>query len=256
MPRLRSPASILRTQKEQLLSLYSGFCQTHRSAQPGRPILFFIAMDIKTLQNITYGLYVVGTSDNGRPTGCIINTCFQVTSENPIVAISMNKNNYTHDVIARHRKFSLAILAEESDTSLITAFGFQSGRDRNKYDGYDYSWENGVPILKGKFSGHIVCEVLHIADNETHDVIFARVIDTIADNGTPMTYAYYHHVIKGKAPKNAPTYVKEETVTETASTSSGKRYVCEVCGYIHEGELPDDFKCPICQAPRSCFKEI
>ena len=77
-------------------------------------------MDITALRNLTYGLYVVGTNDNGRPTGCIINTCFQVTSENPIVAISMNKNNYTHDIIVRHGKFSLAILAEESDTSLIT----------------------------------------------------------------------------------------------------------------------------------------
>ncbi len=213
-------------------------------------------MDITALRNITYGLYVVGTNDNGRPTGCIINTCFQVTSENPIVAISMNKNNYTHDVIVRHRKFSLAILAEESDTSLITTFGFQSSRNKNKYEGYDYSWKDDVPILNGKFSGHIICEVLHFANNETHDVIFARVTDTIADDGTPMTYAYYHNVIKGKAPKNAPTYVKEETAPGTNQPKPGKRYVCEVCGYIHEGELPDDFKCPICQAPRNCFKEI
>ena len=173
-----------------------------------------------------------------------------------IVAISMNKNNYTHDVIVRHRKFSLAILAEESDTSLITTFGFQSSRNKNKYEGYDYSWKDDVPILNGKFSGHIICEVLHFANNETHDVIFARVTDTIADDGTPMTYAYYHNVIKGKAPKNAPTYVKEETAPGTNQPKPGKRYVCEVCGYIHEGELPDDFKCPICQAPRNCFKEI
>ena len=93
--------------------------------------------------------------------------------------------------------------------------------------------------------------------NETHDVIFARVLNTIPDNGTPMTYAYYHHVIKGKAPQNAPTYIKEENVSpEDPKPNSGKKYICEVCGYIHEGELPDDFKCPVCQAPRSCFKEI
>ena len=191
-------------------------------------------MNITPLQKITYGLYVVGTSDKGRPTGCIINTCFQVTSENPIVAISMNKNNYTHDAIVSHRRFSLAILAEESDTSLITTFGFQSGRDRNKYDGRDYTWQHDVPILKGKFSGHIVCELLHVADNETHDVFFARVIDTLPDDGTPMTYTYYHQVIKGRAPKNAPTYVEEEKAPATEApqtTTSTKRYVCEVCGY-------------------------
>lgn len=216
-------------------------------------------MDINALRQITYGLYVVGTSDNGRPTGCIINTCFQVTSENPIVAISMNKNNYTHDAILRHRRFSLAILAEESDASLIPTFGFQCGRDRNKYEGRDYSWQHDTPVLKGKFAGHIICELLHVADNETHDVFFARVIDTLPDDGTPMTYAYYHQVIKGRAPKNAPTYVAEPETPNTPETprpQSTKRYVCEVCGYIHEGELTDDFKCPVCQAPHSCFKEI
>lgn len=215
-------------------------------------------MDITALRQITYGLYVVGTSDNGRPTGCIINTCFQVTSENPIVAISMNKHNYTHDAIVRHRRFSLAILAEESDASLITTFGFQCGRDRNKYEGRDYSWQHDTPVLQGKFAGHIICELLHVADNETHDVFFARVIDTLPDDGTPMTYAYYHQVIKGRAPKNAPTYVAEPEApaTETPRPKSTKRYVCEVCGYIHEGELTDDFKCPVCQAPSSCFKEI
>lgn len=214
-------------------------------------------MNITALQKITYGLYVVGTSDNGRPTGCIINTCFQVTSENPIIAISMNKNNYTHDAIVHHRRFSLAILAEESDASLITTFGFQSGRDKNKYEGRDYIWQNDVPVLKGKFAGHIVCELLHIADNETHDVLFARVVDTLPDDGTPMTYAYYHQVIKGRAPKNAPTYVEEKVpAAETSRSQASRRYVCEVCGYIHEGEMPDDFKCPVCQAPKSCFKEI
>lgn len=218
-------------------------------------------MDITALRQITYGLYVVGTNDNGRPTGCIINTCFQVTSENPIIAISMNKNNYTHDVIVQHRRFSLAILAEESDTSLITTFGFQCGRDRNKYEGRNHTWLHDTPILQGKFAGHIVCELLSMADNETHDVLFARVIDTLPDDGTPMTYAYYHQVVKGKAPKNAPTYVAEEETKPSKeqapdSQASTKRYVCEVCGYIHEGELPDDFKCPVCQAPASCFKEI
>ena len=118
----------------------------------------------------------------------------------------------------RHRRFSLAILAEESDASLITTFGFQCGRDRNKYEGRDYSWQHDTPVLKGKFAGHIICELLHVADNETHDVFFARVIDTLPDDGTPMTYAYYHQVIKGRAPKNAPTYVAEPETPNTPET--------------------------------------
>ena len=89
-------------------------------------------MDITVLFKLTYGLYVVGCMDGDRPVGCTINTCFQVTSENPILAISLNKNNYTLDAIKRNKRFSLSIIAEESDTSVIGQFGFCSSRTVDK----------------------------------------------------------------------------------------------------------------------------
>ena len=89
-------------------------------------------MDITVLFKLTYGLYVVGAFDGERPVGCIINTCFQVTSQNPILAISLNKNNYTLEAIRKTKRFSLSILAEDSDATVIGGFGFRSSRDADK----------------------------------------------------------------------------------------------------------------------------
>lgn len=210
-------------------------------------------MDKTVLFNLTYGLYIVGAMDEDRPVGCTINTCFQVTSENPILAVSINKNNYTLDAIKRTGKFSLSIVAEESDSSVIGAFGFVSSKDHDKYKDFGYEISNGVPLVNGKFAGRLILEVLQMADNETHMVIMARLIDTVKGEGTPMTYSYYHKVVKGKAPKNAPTYVEE--IEEKAPETSSTQYVCDICGYVHEGEeLPDDFICPICKQDKSHFK--
>ena len=89
-------------------------------------------MDITVLFKLTYGLYVVGTFDGERPVGCIINTCFQVTSQNPILAVSLNKNNYTLEAIRKTKRFSLSIIAEDSDPAVIGGFGYRSSRDCDK----------------------------------------------------------------------------------------------------------------------------
>ncbi|MFI3262747.1 MAG: flavin reductase [Rikenellaceae bacterium] len=211
-------------------------------------------MDKTVLFNLTYGLYIVGAMDGERPVGCTINTCFQVTSENPILAVSINKNNYTLDAIKRTGKFSLSILSEESDSSVIGAFGFVSSKDNDKYKDFGYEMSNGVPVVNGLFAGRLILEVLQMVDNETHMVVMARLVDTIKGEGTPMTYSYYHKVVKGKAPKNAPTYV-EETVEAAAEEASSEKYICDICGYVHEGELTDDFVCPLCKQDKSHFKK-
>ena len=165
-------------------------------------------MDKTALFQLTYGLYVVGTFDGERPVGCIINTCFQVTSENPILAVSLNKNNFTLDAIRRSGKFSLSIIAEESDTSVIGSFGFRSSRDADKYADYGYDVMAGAPIVKGKFAGRLVLEALNFVDAETHVVVLGRLVDAEKGEGTPMTYEYYHRVVKGKAPKLLPIVVR------------------------------------------------
>ena len=217
-------------------------------------------MDITVLFKLTYGLYVVGAMDGERPVGCVINTCFQVTSQNPILAISLNKNNYTLDAIKRAGRFSLSILAEDTNPAIISSFGFCSSCDNDKYADYGYDMTDGAPMVKGKFAGRLVLDALNFVDNETHVVVLARLVDTVKGEGTPMTYDYYHRVVKGKAPKNAPTYVAEEESKGDKAESAGnkKRYKCDICGYIAEveGELPADYRCPLCRAPKEKFTAL
>lgn len=167
-------------------------------------------MDLKVLYNLTYGLYIVGVEGAKGPAGCVINTCFQVTSENPKLAISLNKNNYTLEAIKQQKKFTLSILAESSDPFIISMFGFCSSRDHDKYEDFGVEKIDGVPAVKGEFCGRLVLEMEQTVDCGTHEVVIARLVDTQKGEGIPMTYAYYHDVIKGKAPKNAPTYRAEE----------------------------------------------
>lgn len=213
-------------------------------------------MDTTVLYQLTYGLYIVGAFKDGRAVGCVINTCFQVTSQNPLLVISLNKNNYTLEAIREFKRFSLSILAEDSNAAQIGTFGFRSSRNNDKYADYGYDVLAGTPCVKGKFAGRLVLEAEQFIDCETHVLVVARLIDTEAGSGTPMTYAYYHKVIKGKAPKNAPTYQEESA---TADKKQGvRRYECDVCGYIAEveGELPEDYVCPVCGVDRSHFKEL
>ncbi len=212
-------------------------------------------MDLKVLYQLTYGLYVLGAFKDGRAVGCVINTCFQVTSENPLLVVSVNKNNYTLEAIRQTKRFSLSIVAEDTNPEIIGKFGFFTSRDTDKYANFGFETHSDVPCVKGKFAGRLILEAEQFTDCGTHILVLARLKDTIEGSGTPMTYAYYHNVIKGKAPANAPTFQKEEP-KEAKSTL--RRYECSICHYIAEvdGELPDDYTCPVCGVDRSFFNEI
>lgn len=206
-------------------------------------------MDKTVLYNLSYGLYAIGVNDNGRKCGCIVNTVFQVTSADPIIAISMNKENYTYSVIARTKRFSVSILSEKVNPNVIAALGFASGRDTDKFAGIGSGMVGDLPILSENCCGYFLCDVVSMTETSTHFVILAKVQDAFGNSGLPpMTYQYYHDVIKGKAPKNAPTYVAEEKTGV---------YRCSVCGYLHEGDFasePDGYVCPICGAPKAKFQ--
>ncbi|MGN1376555.1 MAG: flavin reductase [Prevotella sp.] len=207
-------------------------------------------MDITVLFKLSYGLYVVGAMEGRRPVGCIINTCFQVTSQNPILAISLNKNNHTLSAIKSSGRFSLSIVAEDTDPAIIGKFGFCSSRENDKYADFGYDIAEDAPIVKGHFAGRLILDAINFVDNETHVVVLARLVDTIADSGKPMTYEYYHRVIKGKAPKNAPTYVEEKTEPTAEKQASKDKYRCALCGHCVEsdGPLPQGYTCPLCGA--------
>lgn len=210
-------------------------------------------MDIKALFNLTYGLHVLGSIDVDRadaPVGCIINTAVQITATPSTLAVSCNKDNYTNQCIAKSSLFTLSILTENVNESIIGTFGFSSSKDKNKYEGLSYfQTANGLPVLNAGVCSYLECKVINKVDCYTHTIFIAEIVDAkILASDKPMTYDYYHRVIKGKAPKNAPTYVPE--------SSESAAYKCSVCGYKYEGnfeELDDNYICPICSAPKGKF---
>lgn len=211
-------------------------------------------MNKNAFRNISYGLYVLSSWDKARPTGCTVNSVMQITSEPATIAISVNHNNFTNQCIDASGKFAISVLSVNSNPSIIGTFGFKSGKDVNKFESVSYDIIQGMPVLKD-CCAYIICEVINKMETDTHTVFLGKVLDAeILSDGEPMTYSYYHKVIKGKSPKNAPTYI----ANEGKDNENKEKYVCSVCGYIYDGEipfenLPDDYKCPVCAAPKSAF---
>ena len=204
-------------------------------------------MDNNALHKIGYGLYVLIAEHGGKDNACIINVAQQVTSNPLQLMICVNKQNLTHDMILRTAKFNLCPLSEEATMKPCEHFGFQSGRDVNKFEHCEVELrsENGLLYLPKYINACFQCVVTKSIDLGTHTMFIAMVMDAkVLSNSPSITYAYYQQYIK---PKPEP------------STTAGekKRWVCEVCGYVYEGdELPDDFICPLCKHGKSDFKLI
>lgn len=210
-------------------------------------------MDKNVLRNLSYGVYVISAPDGDRSVGCIANSAMQVSSKPATIAVSINHDNYTNGCIAKGGRFVLAVLSEESDRGIIGTFGFQSSKDTDKFAAVEAVDAGGIKTV-ADCVGYVICRVADTMESSTHTVFLGEVEDAVMlKGGTPMTYAYYHNVIKGKSPKNAPTYVEEER----PKPSGSKKFVCTVCGYVYEGdELPADFKCPVCGQGADKFKEV
>ncbi|MBP1748576.1 MAG: ferric-chelate reductase / Rubredoxin [Deltaproteobacteria bacterium] len=228
-------------------------------------------MNLKAIQKICYGVYIISSKKEDKINGQIANTAFQITSDPPTMAISINKQNLTHQFIESSKVFTVSILSKFAPMTLIGKFGFKSGRDIDKFADTKYrSGVTGAPIVLDSTSGYLECEVLSMTDVGTHTIFIGKVVDCdVLSDSEPMTYAYYHAVKGGKEPKTAPTYIKEESV-KPAPEESGK-YVCNVCGYVYDPavgdpdngikpgtrfeDLPDSWVCPICNAPKSEFSK-
>jgi flavin reductase (DIM6/NTAB) family NADH-FMN oxidoreductase RutF/rubredoxin len=214
-------------------------------------------MNTKVLRNLSYGVYVVSAMDKDRPTGCTANSIMQITSTPPTLAASINHDNYTNQCIKETGLFSVSIISQSADPGVIGVFGFQSGKEVDKYAAIPYEIKSGVPVLS-QCNGYVVCKVINSMETATHTVFLGEVIDgDVVANDAPMTYAYYHQVIKGKSPKNAPTYIAEE---ENKMAEKEAVWVCSVCGYAYDGdipfeELPEDYVCPVCLAPKDKFEK-
>lgn len=201
-------------------------------------------MDNKAMFKIGYGLYVL-TANADKDNGCIINTAMQVTTTPNRIAVTVNKNNKTHDMIIESGKFNISIISEQADFQLFQHFGFQSGKEVDKFAGYSHMErsENGIYYITMGTNAYISGQVVEKVDLGTHTMFIADVTDgQVLNNENSVTYAYYHENIKPKPE------AKEET-------KGG--YRCVICGYVHEGEeLPEDFVCPICKHGASDFEKI
>lgn len=166
-------------------------------------------MNKNAFRQLSYGVYVVSTWDKGRATGCTANSAMQITSEPATIAVSINHDNYTNRCIQDTGKFAISILGENSNPGIIGTFGFKSGRDNNKFDEVKQELRECMPVVADACA-YIVCEVVDKMETSTHTVFLGKVLDAdMLKADEPMTYAYYHNVIKGKSPKNAPTYITE-----------------------------------------------
>ena len=168
-------------------------------------------MNRKALQKLSYGVYLVTTAQNGKSYGCVANSAMQITSSPAQIAVSINHDNATHDQIAQSGKFALAILATDTDPALIGGFGYRSSRDADKFAGVPSAEHDGMPVPDAAMAW-ITCRVVKIMTAGTHTIFLGEVTDCELNraDGIPMTYLYYHTVIKGSSPKNAPTYVPPE----------------------------------------------
>jgi len=227
-------------------------------------------MNYKTLHKVSYGLYVVSSRKENKFNGQIANTIFQVTSEQPTIAVSINKQNLTHQFIKESRKFAVSILSKDTPMKFIGHFGFKSGREIDKFKDVNYKVDDaGVPIVLDNAVAYLVAEVIKEVDVGTHTIFIGKVVEAeILKDEEPMTYAYYHEVKQGKAPKTAPTYIKEEPKKEAESMV---KYRCKVCGYEYDPEkgdpdsgikpktsfeeLPEDWVCPICGVGKDEFEK-
>jgi flavin reductase (DIM6/NTAB) family NADH-FMN oxidoreductase RutF/rubredoxin len=210
-------------------------------------------------------MYVIGTTDGEKLTGCVVNTVVQSASTPVLVTVSVNHNNLTNQCLKKCKLFSVSILSEAVDSGVIETFGFHSGKDTDKFATVPHSLTKaGMPVLNAGICGWLECRVRDALDLETHTVFIAEVVDAERFDGVPMTYSYYHRVIKGASPANAPTYVPQSTPVKPLPASvpaSAAVWVCDVCEYEYDGadgpfeSLPDDWVCPICGVSKSQFSQ-
>ena len=163
-------------------------------------------MNKNILRSLSYGMYAITTLDEGRAVGCIANSTMQVTYDT--VVVSMNHENYTNGCMAKNKKFAISILGEDIEQNTIAFLGFQSSKDRDKFEMIDCIEKDGLKIIRNSV-GYLICEVIDKLETETHTLFLGKILDGdyLDESKTPMTYAYYHKMRKGNSPQKAPTYI-------------------------------------------------
>ena len=202
----------------------------------------------EAMYKITYGLFMLTTTDGQKQNGCIVNTVSMITDNPTRIVVFVNKANYSEELLRKTGVFNVSILTESTPFDTFKQFGFQSGRNVDKFEGGMYATsENGLYYLPEHTNAVLSGKVVDMLDYGTHTLFVAEVTEAkkLSDEKS-VTYEYYQSNIKPK-----PQAVKTE------EPSAKGKWVCKICGYVHEGdELPDDFICPWCKHPASDFEKV
>ena len=228
-------SSVSAENRDQIEAMADELCSEYDSASGDKN-------DPAALFKIGYGLYVITTNDGERDNGLIVNTVTQLTSTPQKISITVNKQNYSHHVIMKTGKMNINCLTETTPFSVFENFGFRSGRTADKFDGIkELRSENGLRYLPENINSYMSLKVEQHVDLGTHTMFICSVTESkVVSDSETMTYTYYHQNVK---PKPKSTAVRG--------------YVCQICGYVHEGEtLPEDFVCPICKHGAADFEPI
>ena len=203
-------------------------------------------MDNKALYNLSYGVFMLSTKAGDITNGCITNTCMQVANTPTRVAISVINENYTCELIKKSGVFALSMLDQTCTFETIKHFGFQSGRDVDKFADIQLPADgNGIPYMGWQACAVLSCKVVSSQDLGSHTLFIAEVEDAkVLNENSPLTYADYQSKVK---PKPEAKAMDKKIV--------GWR--CKICNYVYEGsELPADFNCPICGHGPEDFEPI
>ncbi len=199
-------------------------------------------LDPKAMHSLSYGLFVLTAKEGDKDNGCIVNTVIQVTSTPTRIIAVVNKDNYTHDMISRTGEFNVSVLTTATPFDVFKRFGFASGRDTDKFAGFDEPRSaNGIKYIPQYANALMSGRVIETVDVGTHTIFIADVTESkVLSKDKSVTYEYYFANIK---PKPQP--------------EKKKGYVCKICGYIYEGEeLPEDFVCPWCKHGAADFEPL
>lgn len=227
-------------------------------------------MNEKIFHKLSYGLYVVGSTKEGRFNGQIANTVFQISSDPLTVGICLNKKNLTNEFVKAGKVFSISVLSKLVPLSFVGHFGFKSGRDIDKYQNISFKQgATGAPVLLEQTLGYLEAEVINAMEVETHTLFVGKVkaAEVLSDE-EPMTYAFYHQLKQGlKSPAG-----QDSINGKVAINGKSEKYQCSVCGYVYDPalgdpdngitpgtafkDIPGDWVCPICGAAKSQFKSI
>ena len=198
--------------------------------------------DLTALFNIGYGLYVVTSNDGKKDNGLIVNTVTQVTNTPNKIAVTINKQNYSHHVINQTGIMNVNCLSIDAPFEVFERFGFQSGRNVNKFENYNVNRsDNGLVFLPRYINSFMSLKVDQYIDLDTHGMFICSITESrVITNLETMSYTYYQENVKPKP-----------------QTEGKKGYVCKICGFVYEGEnLPDDYICPLCKHGANDFEPI